>query len=83
MVADINENGGKQTADSMPGSIKFHKTNVAKQDDWNLLLEATQNAFGGVDCLVNNAGTTYPNKVSRSGFSNVRTIANSNSLADP
>ena len=65
MVADINENGGKQTVDAMPGSMKFHYTNVSKENDWKSLVEATQNAFGKIDCLVNNAGTTYKNKASR------------------
>ena len=62
-MADINETGGKQTVNAMPESMKFQKTNVAKENDWKLLVEATQDSFGGVDCLVNNAGTTYRNKV--------------------
>ena len=64
MVADINENGGRQTVDAMPEGMRFHQTNIAKKNDWKQLVEATQDAFGGVDCLVNNAGTTYPNKAS-------------------
>ena len=60
-VADINEDGGKRTVEAMPNSI-FHKTDVAKERDWKSLVEATQDAFGGIDCLVNNAGTTYRNK---------------------
>ena len=65
VIADINENGGRQTANTMPDSIVFHKTDVTKANDWKQLVEATHDAFGGVDCLVNNAGTTYRNKVSR------------------
>ena len=64
VVADVNEHGGKQTASAMPKSIKFHKTNVTRENDWKQLVEATQDVFKGIDCLVNNAGTTYPNKVS-------------------
>ena len=64
IVADINENGGKQTVDAVPDNMKFHHTNVAKEKDWKLLVEATQDAFGSIDCLVNNAGTTYKNKAS-------------------
>lgn len=67
VVADINENGGKQTVDVMPESMKFHKADVTKEQDWKLLVEATQDTFGGIDCLVNNAGTTYRNKASISG----------------
>ena len=64
VVADINENGGKQTVDAMPESMKFHKADVTKENDWKLLVEATQDVLGGIDCLVNNAGTTYRNKAS-------------------
>ena len=62
MVADINEDGGKRTIQSMPDSMRFHKANVAKESDWKTLVEATQEAFGSINCLVNNAGTTYRNK---------------------
>ena len=65
VVADINENGGQQTVDVMPESMKFHKADVTNEKDWKLLVEATQDAFGHIDCLVNNAGTTYRNKVSQ------------------
>ena len=62
-MADINEDGGKRTVQSMPDSMKFHKANVAKASDWKSLVEATLEAFGSIHCLVNNAGTTYRNKV--------------------
>ena len=62
VVADVNEDGGKRTVQAMPDSMKFHKTNVTKESDWKKLVEATQEAFGGINCLVNNAGTTYRNK---------------------
>ena len=62
-MADINEDGGKRTVQSMPESMRFHKANVAQASDWKRLVEATLEAFGGIHCLVNNAGTTYRNKV--------------------
>lgn len=62
VVADINEDGGKRTVQAMPDSMIFHKTNVARQNDWRSVVEATQDAFGSITCLVNNAGTTYRNK---------------------
>ncbi len=61
-MADINEEGGKRTVQSMPDSMRFHKANVTKEGDWGSLVEATQMAFGSINCLVNNAGTTYRNK---------------------
>ena len=65
VVADINEAGGQKIANSVPEMMSFHKTNVAKKDDWDLLLEKAYKSFGRIDCLVNNAGTTYRNKASQ------------------
>ena len=62
VVADINEDGGKRTVQAMPESMEFHKADVVKESDWKTLVEATQVAFGSINCLVNNAGTTYRNK---------------------
>lgn len=62
VVADINEDGGKRTVQAMPDSMRFHKANVAKESDWKKLVEATKVEFGGINCLVNNAGTTHRNK---------------------
>ncbi|KAL8797431.1 MAG: hypothetical protein Q9182_007195 [Xanthomendoza sp. 2 TL-2023] len=64
VVADINEDGGRRTVEAMPDRMKFHPANVAKEHDWKTLVEVAQDAYGGIDCLVNNAGTTYRNKVS-------------------
>ena len=63
-MADINENGGNHTVQSVPDRMRFHQTDVTKEGDWKELVEATGKAFGGIDCLVNNAGTTYRNKES-------------------
>ena len=63
MVADINESGGRNTEKAMPENIRFHRTDITQKRDWDTLIATTQDVFGGVDCLVNNAGTTYPNKV--------------------
>lgn len=62
VVTDINEDGGKRTVQAMPDSMMFRKANVARENDWKGVVEATQAAFGSINCLVNNAGTTYRNK---------------------
>lgn len=62
MIADINppvEGVLKQ----VPDSLKFHRTDVTKEDNWKSLVAATRDTFGRIDCLVNNAGTTHRNKV--------------------
>jgi NADP-dependent 3-hydroxy acid dehydrogenase YdfG len=42
----------------------FVNIDVAKEADWENLLENTLDKYGRVDILVNNAGTSYKNKVS-------------------
>jgi NAD(P)-dependent dehydrogenase (short-subunit alcohol dehydrogenase family) len=63
VVADINEAGAKATASELPDAMSSFRANVASQEDWRRLMETTQSRYGRVDCLVNNAGTTYKNKV--------------------
>ena len=63
MVADINDPTVQHGVEAMPDRFRFQKMDVTKQQDWQHLIEATQDAYGGIDCLVNNAGTTYRNKV--------------------
>jgi NADP-dependent 3-hydroxy acid dehydrogenase YdfG len=45
--------------------MHFIKTNVAKEEDWEQLMENTLSKWGRVDILVNNAGTSYRNKVNQ------------------
>ena len=65
MVADLDPVGGQRVASSMPDRISFLQTNVTKEGDWRVLMDETQKQFGRLDCLVNNAGTTYKNKVGK------------------
>lgn len=46
-----------------PETVRFRKADVRKEGDWKGIVEAARGAFGRVDCLVNNAGATYRNKV--------------------
>jgi NAD(P)-dependent dehydrogenase (short-subunit alcohol dehydrogenase family) len=56
--------GGERVANTThPHSMHFIQTNVAKEEDWEQLMENTLAKWGRVDILVNNAGTSYKNKV--------------------
>lgn len=63
LITDINESDGQRVAQSAPGSISFFKADVTSAEDWEKLMDAAQSRYGRIDCLVNNAGTTYRNKV--------------------
>ena len=61
VVADLNEEAGRKTADKLNGLAKsnraiFVKTNVAEIPSLENLVHETVCNFGGVDCFISNAG---------------------------
>lgn len=63
-MADISVEGGQKTAAADPENIVFEQMDVTKAADWKRIVEKAVSLFGKLDVLVNNAGTTYRNKVS-------------------
>ena len=61
VVADFVEDAGQKTADEL--KCEFHRTDVTKKDDWESLKKFCDEKFGRIDCVINNAGTTYRNQV--------------------
>lgn len=63
-VADMNEATGLATVEELNnaggGKAIFAKCDVSKKAEVEALLQATEEAFGGVDILVNNAGILIP-----------------------
>jgi NAD(P)-dependent dehydrogenase (short-subunit alcohol dehydrogenase family) len=64
IVADLDPVGGARVAAYHPHSMHFIRMDVAKEADWETCIENTMGKFGRVDILINNAGTSYRNKVS-------------------
>jgi NAD(P)-dependent dehydrogenase (short-subunit alcohol dehydrogenase family) len=63
VVADVLDSEGEEVARSIcegrrdgQGEARFVRTDVTSDDDWERLIAATLDAFGGLDVLVNNAG---------------------------
>jgi NAD(P)-dependent dehydrogenase (short-subunit alcohol dehydrogenase family) len=63
IVTDINVEGGEQVAALNPSNLIFQRMDVTQEGDWKTVLELAFSKFGRLDALVNNAGTTYRNKV--------------------
>jgi NAD(P)-dependent dehydrogenase (short-subunit alcohol dehydrogenase family) len=63
IVADLNAEGGQKLALSNPASLHFVQCNVAVREDWERLLKETVDKWQRVDVVINNAGTSYRNKV--------------------
>ncbi|MDD3352078.1 SDR family oxidoreductase [Zoogloea sp.] len=55
VLTDVNEELGRQTAASIPGAL-FLRHDVRDEAQWQSVIAATVEHFGGLDVLVNNAG---------------------------
>lgn len=64
IVADLNEDGGQKVASTNSDLMQFLQMDVSKAEDWKKALDFTLKQFGKIDIVVNNAGTSYRNKVS-------------------
>jgi 3-oxoacyl-[acyl-carrier protein] reductase len=60
-VVDVNGDAAKKVVDGIPGAIAI-AADVSKAADVNRAVEATIQAFGGLDVLVNNAGISHRNR---------------------
>jgi NAD(P)-dependent dehydrogenase (short-subunit alcohol dehydrogenase family) len=61
-VADVNEEGGKETVtlvrDEAGGDADFVRADVTQPEDVAALVDKTVARWGHLDCAINNAGTT-------------------------
>jgi len=63
MLADVSEKEGRdalQSIEASGGEARFFRMDVTREDEVRSLVEAAVDAFGGLDCAVNNAGITGP-----------------------
>jgi NAD(P)-dependent dehydrogenase (short-subunit alcohol dehydrogenase family) len=63
VIADFSEKVGAAAAKEL--GCDFQNINVTKRSDWETLAKSTIEKHGKIDVVVNNAGTTYRNKVNK------------------
>jgi 3alpha(or 20beta)-hydroxysteroid dehydrogenase len=56
VLTDILEDEGRAVAGDLGEVALFHRHDVAQEGDWQAVVTAATNQFGGVDVLINNAG---------------------------
>lgn len=60
VITDLSEDTGNAVAKEIGAT--FVRADVTKRDDWEKVLKQTLEKAGGLDIVINNAGTTYSNK---------------------
>ncbi len=56
VLTDVNEAAGQAVAKSIGDAAIFIKHDISSEDGWQEVVARTEETFGGVDVLVNNAG---------------------------
>lgn len=57
VIADLNQERGTALAAELdPGRVSFVRTDVSREEDVVAAVEQARDAFGRLDCMVNNAG---------------------------
>jgi len=60
VMVDINEERGEEIAAELGDSARFIKADVTSLADWRRVVEETEQTFGAVTVLINNAGIIGP-----------------------
>jgi len=65
VITDLSEDTGASVAKEIGAT--FVRADVTKREDWEKVLKQTLDSYGRLDVVINNAGTTYANKVRLNG----------------
>lgn len=63
IILDLSEDAGKKVADEL--KCEFVKADVTSREDWQKVVKFADEKYDAIHAVVNNAGTTYKQKVSR------------------
>lgn len=61
-IVDVDEDGAKAVADELGDAGLAIPTDVSRREDIDAAVRRTIERFGRIDCVVNNAGWTHPNR---------------------
>lgn len=56
VLTDVDDEEGERIARTIGDKTAFMRHDVSSEDDWQRVISETKSRFGGLDCLVNNAG---------------------------
>jgi 3alpha(or 20beta)-hydroxysteroid dehydrogenase len=81
LIADILEQEGQALADELGESARFIKLDVTNKENWEQAVAFTEEAFGPVNVLVNNAGITMNKSIEEMTLEEYKRIVEINQVS--
>ncbi|WP_298448772.1 glucose 1-dehydrogenase [uncultured Marinobacter sp.] len=81
VLTDLNEEKGQALAAELGENALFVKQNVTSESDWARVVSTTEERFGPVDVLVNNAGITMSKSLLDTSLEDYRRILDINQVS--
>ncbi|MFC3418699.1 glucose 1-dehydrogenase [Salinicoccus hispanicus] len=72
VIADLGASDGKKTADELGDQAVFIELDVTDESNWTKLIEETENKFGPINILVNNAGIVVSKSIEDTSLEDFR-----------
>lgn len=80
MITDILEEEGKALADELGENARFMKHDVTSEEQWKQVVAETENVFGPVNILVNNAGIVMVKEIEELSEAEYRKVIDINQV---
>ncbi|SEN03921.1 3alpha(or 20beta)-hydroxysteroid dehydrogenase [Mesobacillus persicus] len=81
LIADILEQEGQALADELGENARFMKLDVTNKENWEQAIAFTEEAFGPVNVLVNNAGITMNKSIEEMTLEEYKRIVEINQVS--
>lgn len=81
VITDLNEAAGNDLVQEIGGNSRFIKHDVTEFEEWQKVVKETEEVFGPVNILVNNAGIGVMNSIEEMGIDQYKNIIDINQLS--
>jgi 3alpha(or 20beta)-hydroxysteroid dehydrogenase len=81
VITDILEKEGSELAEQLGKNVRFMKHDVVKMAEWQKVIAATEETFGPINVLVNNAGIAAVNSIEDTSEEEYRRTVDINQLS--
>lgn len=81
VLTDLNEEKGQALANELGENALFIKQDVTSESDWERVISETEQRFGSVNVLINNAGITMSKSILDMSLAEYQRIVNINQVS--